>query len=52
MNGGPTTLSPGTPEPTSPAWLAWARPAWARRVPAYAIGGVSAFWVVERVATF
>jgi len=27
-------------------------PAWAWRVPAYAIGAVAAFWTIERVATF
>ena len=29
-----------------------ARPAWARAVPPYAIGGVSAFWVIQRLAAF
>jgi len=28
------------------------QPAWARRVPAYAIGSVSAFWVIERISVF
>jgi hypothetical protein len=30
--------------------IAW--PAWSWRVPAYTIGGVAAFWTVERVASF
>lgn len=29
---------------------AWTRPSWAARVPAYAIGGIAAFWVIARVA--
>ena len=28
------------------------QPAWAWRVPAYAIGSVAAFWTIERIATF
>jgi len=28
------------------------RPAWARAVPPYAIGGMAAFWVVQRIAAF
>lgn len=32
--------------------LACRQPAWARGVAAYAIGGVSAFWVFERIADF
>jgi hydrogenase/urease accessory protein HupE len=28
------------------------RPAWAWRIPPYAIGGVAAFWVIQRVTTF
>ena len=28
------------------------RPAWLRQVPAYGIGGVAAFWLIERVAGF
>jgi hydrogenase/urease accessory protein HupE len=28
------------------------RPAWAWRVPPYAIGGVAAFWVIQRIAAF
>jgi len=27
-------------------------PAWARQVPAYGIGGIAAFWLIERVAGF
>jgi hypothetical protein len=27
-------------------------PAWAYRAPAYGIGGISAFWLIERVAGF
>ena len=27
-------------------------PAWSRQVPAYAIGGIAAFWMIERVAGF
>jgi hypothetical protein len=27
-------------------------PAWAWRVPPYAIGGVAAFWVIQRIAAF
>jgi len=27
-------------------------PAWASRVPPYAIGGVAAFWLIERIAGF
>ncbi len=27
-------------------------PVWARRVPPYAIGGVAAFWIIQRVAAF
>ncbi len=30
--------------------LAW--PAWSRRVPVYAIGGLASFWTLERVASF
>jgi hydrogenase/urease accessory protein HupE len=29
-----------------------AQPAWAWRVPAYAIGGVSAFWIIQRISLF
>lgn len=29
-----------------------APPAWAWRVPAYAIGGVAAFWVIQRISVF
>jgi HupE / UreJ protein len=28
------------------------RPAWAWRIPAYAIGSVSAFWVIQRISIF
>jgi hydrogenase/urease accessory protein HupE len=28
------------------------KPAWAWRVPPYAIGGIAAFWVIERIAAF
>ena len=28
------------------------QPGWAWRVPAYAIGGVSAFWVIQRISVF
>ncbi len=28
------------------------QPAWALRIPAYAIGGVSAFWVIQRISAF
>jgi len=28
------------------------RPAWARAVPPYAIGGIAAFWVIQRIAAF
>jgi HupE/UreJ protein len=28
------------------------QPAWAWRVPPYAIGGVAAFWIIQRVAAF
>jgi hypothetical protein len=38
------------------AWLArrrrWALPGWADLVPAYAIGSVAMFWVIQRVAAF
>ena len=27
-------------------------PAWLRQVPAYGIGGIAAFWLIERVAGF
>jgi hypothetical protein len=27
-------------------------PAWARYVPAYVIGGIAMFWVIQRVAAF
>ena len=27
-------------------------PAWLRQVPAYGIGGVAAFWLIERTAGF
>jgi hydrogenase/urease accessory protein HupE len=30
----------------------FASPAWAWRVPAYGIGGIAAFWTIERVAAF
>ena len=30
--------------------IAW--PAWSWRVPAYGIGGVAAFWTIDRVASF
>ena len=32
--------------------IAVPQPAWAWRVPPYAIGGVAAFWVIQRVAAF
>jgi hypothetical protein len=28
------------------------QPAWAWRVPPYAIGSVAAFWVIQRIAAF
>jgi len=28
------------------------QPAWAWRIPAYAIGGVSAFWIIQRISVF
>ena len=39
------------------AWQATRRfgmsqPAWARRVPPYAIGSVAAFWLIQRIAAF
>jgi len=44
---------PGSPIRRSPIrWRKISVPRWAELVPAYAIGGVAAFWVVERVATF
>ena len=32
--------------------LAVSQPAWAWRVPPYAIGSVAAFWVIQRIAAF
>ena len=32
--------------------LALAAPGWLWRVPAYAIGGIASFWIVQRVAAF
>jgi hydrogenase/urease accessory protein HupE len=32
--------------------FAWPQPGWLWRVPAYAIGGLASFWVLERVAAF
>jgi HupE / UreJ protein len=37
------TVLPATPR---------ALPAWTRRAPAYGIGGLAAFWAIERVAGF
>jgi len=34
------------------ARLAMPRPAWARALPPYAIGGAAGFWVIERIAAF
>jgi hydrogenase/urease accessory protein HupE len=32
--------------------VALSQPAWVWRVPPYAIGGVAAFWLIQRIATF
>ena len=32
--------------------MALSQPAWAWRVPAYAIGSVAAFWIIQRIAAF
>jgi hypothetical protein len=30
----------------------WKPPGWLWRLPAYAIGGLASFWVIERLAAF